>query len=200
MALTVTTGKTFAAGETVTPTKLNLLGVPAIALVAGKFAGRKTASGDGALEEMTPAEARAEMGIATSLLNSNLAASIGITLAGALGGDVIFNAANAPTVQLTAGTWLLIGSVAARTSDVADAMWAQFWNATDAAAFGGGAAVNEDGASLTRQSLHVVGIVTVAANKDIYFKVFRAGASTLDIGMAAPNGPAGFIQAIKLYS
>jgi len=142
------------------------------------------------------ATARANLKVLGLSLASNLAGAINVTLAGALGGDVVFNAVGAPTVDLTAGTWLLAGSVGARTSDVNDTIWAQFWNANDGVAFGGGAAQSV-GAALDRQDLDVVGIITVASNKTIYFKVFRAGASTLDVG-SAPNGPAGFIQALRL--
>jgi hypothetical protein len=43
------------------------------------------------------------------------------------------------------------------------------------------------------------GIITVASGtKVIYFKCFRAGSSTLDIG--AGVGPSGFIQAVQLYA
>lgn len=140
-------------------------------------------------------DARTNLGILGSNLNSNLASSVGITQAGALGGDVIFNSLNAPTVTITAGTWLLIGSVAARTSDTADTLWAQFWNSTDSAAFGGGAAQYTN---LTRGDLGCTGVVTVAGSKVIYFKVFRSGSSTLDVGSSSPSGPSGFIQAIRL--
>lgn len=201
MTLVIATGKTWTPGETATPTKLNLTGVPAITAALGIFVGRKTASGPGPIEELTPAEARAEMGIATSLLNSNLATSIAVTQAGALSGDLVFNAANAPTVTLTPGTWLLLGSVAGRITAGSDDVWAQFYNATDGVAFGGGSSDQcSAGGGSERGTLNVVGVITVpaATNKAIYFKVFRAGATTLDVGSAA--GPSGFMQAIKLYT
>jgi hypothetical protein len=138
------------------------------------------------------------LGILGSNLNSNLAASAGVTqTAGSAGVDLVFNAVNAPTVTLTAGTWLLIGSVAARTNDIVDAISVQFWNNTDSVAFGGGAAQFVE-ADLPRTDLGCVGVTTVAANKVIYFKVFRTAASTLDVGSSTPSGPAGFIQAVRL--
>lgn len=142
------------------------------------------------------ATARSNLGLLGSNLNSNLAASIGITLAGTTGADRVFNAVNAPTVQLTAGTWLVIGSVCARTSDITDHISAVFHNSTDTADFGGGASRESNSGVLLRLSLHAVGVVTVADTKDIHFKVKRVGASTLDLGN--PIAPAGFIQAIRL--
>jgi hypothetical protein len=145
----------------------------------------------------TASGARTNLGVLGSNLNSNLAASIAVTqTAGSAGVDLVFNTANAPTVTLTAGTWLLIGSVAGRTSDIADTINAQFWNDTDSAAFGGGA--SQLIVDFARADLSCVGVITVASNKVIYFKVFRTAASTLDLGSSTPSGPAGFIQAVRL--
>lgn len=152
---------------------------------------------NGGTAATTASAARTNLGILGSNLNSNLAASAGVTqTAGSAGVDLVFDTPNAPTVTLTAGTWLLTGSVAARTNDVADAISAQFWNNTDSVAFGGGAAQFID--NLTRADLGCVGVTTVTANKVIYFKVFRTTASTLDVGSSTPSGPAGFIQAVRL--
>lgn len=131
-----------------------------------------------------------------SSTNSNLSSSSGVTHTGSLGGDLVFNTTNAPTVDLTPGTWLLVGGVAARTNDNTDQVWAQFWNSTDGSAFGGGPAVESNVGALTRKTLPVMGVITVTSTKTIYFKLFRAGSSTLDVGNAA--GPAGFIQALRL--
>jgi hypothetical protein len=193
-------GPSWNSGGTVTATAFS---GPLTGDVTGNVNGTSTnvtgtvAIANGGTAATTASAARTSLGILGSNLNSNLSASAGVTQAGSSGSDLVFNTSNAPTVTLTAGTWLLIGSVAARTSDVADAISAQFWNNTDSVAFGGGAAqfVETD---LPRTDLGCVGVTTVTASKVIYFKVFRTSASTLDVGSSTPSGPSGFIQAIRL--
>lgn len=191
MPLSFSTGKTFSNGETVTPSKIN------------QAVNQQTYTGElevakGGTGASTASGARTNLNIFGSNLNSTLASAINVTQAGSLGGDLVFTATNAPTVSLTTGTWLVIGSVVARTSDNTDAVWAQFYNNTDGTAFGGSGAVDSNISALLRKPISVVGLITVASGtKVIYFKVFRAGSSTLDVGSAI--GPAGFIQAVKLY-
>ncbi len=211
MAITITEGFTWASGNTVTPTRLNTaIRSIAISLATDKLLGRVTA-GTGAVEEVTctdQAQAllddtdaetmRTTLGLLGSNLESNLANSIGVTQAGSAGADQVFNTPNAPTVDLTVGTWLVLGSLAIRTSDVSDHVWAQFYNSTDATAFGGSAGIDShttDG--LYRRNLSVVGFIVVASGtKTIYFKGFRAGSGSLDLGNG--TGPAGKIIAIRL--
>ncbi len=193
-------GPSWNSGGTVTATAFS---GPLTGDVTGNVNGTSTnvtgtvAIANGGTAATTASAARTSLGILGSNLNSNLSASAGVTQTGSSGSDLVFDTSNAPTVTLTSGTWLLIGSVAARTSDVADAISAQFWNNTDSAAFGGGAAqfVETD---LPRTDLGCVGVTTVTASKVIYFKVFRTNASTLDVGSSTPSGPSGFIQAIRL--
>jgi len=142
-----------------------------------------------------------ELKVATNgagdVLSSNLANSIGITDAGSgTGVAKLFDGVNAPTVSLTEGTWSLTGGVTARTSDGNDTIWAQFFDNTDSVAFGGGPAVNQP---QVRSSLPVTGTITVPTGEThvIYFKVFVT-TWTLDVGCASPNGPAGFISAVRI--
>lgn len=140
------------------------------------------------------ATARTNLGVFTSAINSDYAASLGINQAGAMNADLVFNTPGAPTVSLTAGTWLVVGAVTARTSDFDDEVWAQFYNNDDATVFGGGAT---RASSFQRDPISVSAIVTLSGTKTIYFKVFRTANVTLDVGSAA--GPAGYISAQRLY-
>jgi hypothetical protein len=192
------TGSTLASG--VTASSLTSLGtITSINVTGGSIVGiTDLAIADGGTGASTKAGALTALGLLQSNLNSNLSTASAVTQSGTLGADKVFDTPNAPTVSLTAGTWLVTGSVGCRTSDNSDNVWAQFYNNTDAAAFGGGCSIDSnvtDG--LYRRSLSVSGIITVASGtKVIYFKCFRAGSSTLDIGAAV--GPSGFIQAVQL--
>jgi hypothetical protein len=194
------TGSTLASG--VTASSLTSLGtITSINVTGGSIVGiTDLAIADGGTGASTKAGALTALGLLQSNLNSNLSTASAVTQSGTLGADKVFDTPNAPTVSLTAGTWLVTGSVGCRTSDNSDNVWAQFYNNTDAAAFGGGCSIDSnvtDG--LYRRSLSVSGIITVASGtKVIYFKCFRAGSSTLDIG--AGTGPSGFIQAVQLYA
>jgi hypothetical protein len=194
------TGSTLASG--VTASSLTSLGtITSINVTGGSIVGiTDLAIADGGTGASTKAGALTALGLLQSNLNSNLSTASAVTQSGTLGADKVFDTPNAPTVSLTAGTWLVTGSVGCRTSDNSDNVWAQFYNNTDAAAFGGGCSIDSnvtDG--LYRRSLSVSGIITVASGtKVIYFKCFRAGSSTLDIG--AGVGPSGFIQAVQLYA
>jgi hypothetical protein len=194
------TGSTLASG--VTASSLTSLGtITSINVTGGSIVGiTDLAIADGGTGASTKAGALTALGLLQSNLNSNLSTASAVTQSGTLGADKVFDTPNAPTVSLTAGTWLVTGSVGCRTSDNSDNVWAQFYNNTDAAAFGGGCSIDSnvtDG--LYRRSLSVSGIITVASGtKVIYFKCFRAGSSTLDIGAGA--GPSGFIQAVQLYA
>ena len=193
-------GATLASG--VTASSLTSLGtITSINVTGGSIVGiTDLAIADGGTGASTKAGALTALGLLQSNLNSNLSTASAVTQSGTLGADKVFDTPNAPTVSLTAGTWLVTGSVGCRTSDNSDNVWAQFYNNTDAAAFGGGCSIDSnvtDG--LYRRSLSVSGIITVASGtKVIYFKCFRAGSSTLDIG--AGVGPSGFIQAVQLYA
>lgn len=132
--------------------------------------------------------------VSLTVVNSDLEASRGITQAGSLSGDVVFSATGAPSVYLDAGKWFLTGNITVRTSDSQDEIYAQFYDVDDAAAFGGSSVVAS--AITGRSSLAVSGAITLAVGHTIRFKVFRVGASILDVG--AGNGPSGWIQAIRI--
>ena len=201
-ALTNETGSGAAVFATSPTLVTPVLGTPASG-VATNITGLPLSSGvtgtlpvaNGGTAATTASGARTALGILGSNLNSDLASSVGVTQSGSLGADVVFNTTNAPTISITAGTWLVIGNVAARTSDTADTIWAQFRNSTDSSDFGGSAAQYQN---LTREDLSLAGVITVTGTKTIYMKVFRSGSTTLDVGSSTPSGPSGFIQAVRL--
>jgi hypothetical protein len=131
----------------------------------------------------------------SAIIESNLTLSVNVTKPGATAGAaVVFDSANAPSVTLTEGTWILNGGVTARTSDTADKIWAQFYNVTAAAPFGGGPVSYNN---LQREGLIVNGSLTVAAGttRVVCFKVF-VDTHTLDVGAAL--GPSGYIIAHRI--
>ena len=119
---------------------------------------------------------------------------LSVTQGGSPGANVIFTAANCPSVVLPIGVWQVSGSVTARTSDSTDTIWAQFYDGSSA--FGGGACKQE--ASIgERFELPVSGRIAVTSGtKTINFKVFRAASTSLDVG--SPAGPSGYLAAVRI--
>lgn len=138
--------------------------------------------------------ARTALGIFASVLSDTKAAT---THTGVAGADLVYTAG--PQLTLTAGTWLVIGGCPARTNDAGDSIWLRFRNATDGTDFGAGAAVDTGPDLAIRHPLLCTGVVTVAANKLIYLKAFRVGATTLDLGTANAGANAGHLLALRLY-
>ncbi len=149
---------------------------------------------DGGTGSSTASGARSNLGLFPTTTNSDYAGSFAINQAGSMNADLVFNTTGAPTVSLAAGTWLITGSVTARTSDFDDEVWAQFYNNEEATAFGGSSVKDS---SFHRGPLFVTAIVTLAGTRTIYFKVFRTANVTLDVGSA--GGPAGYISAQRLF-
>lgn len=131
----------------------------------------------------------------SSTLNSDLALSSGVYKESASANELVFDSANAPSVTLTTGTWLLSGtcSVQAYVDNVP--LWLRFWNNTDSAAFGGGATGLPH---TTITSMSANGVYTVASgSKVIYFKLYSSGSpAALRVGNTASY--AGYIQAVRI--
>lgn len=205
MAITTTTGHTFLSGDTVTAANMNAqVNSMTISLATAKLMARTTA-GTGAVEEAdfsalaqtllaqtTAGAMRSTIGVLGTVLTDT---KIAQTQAGALGANQVFTAG--PTVNITVGTWLVLGAMTCRTSDFADTIWMRFNNSTDGTDFGYGSCVEEGGLT-NRFTLYASGVVTVAGTKTIYTKGFRSGSSSLDLGSAGTNSPAGTILAIQL--
>jgi hypothetical protein len=119
---------------------------------------------------------------------------LSVTQGGSPGANVIFTAANCPSVVLPIGVWQVNGSVTARTSDSIDTIWAQFYDGSSA--FGGGACKQEATVG-ERFELPVSGRIAVTSGtKTINFKVFRAASTSLDVG--SPAGPSGYLAAVRI--
>lgn len=126
--------------------------------------------------------------------------------------QVRFDTAGAPSVTLNAGSWLVFGTVGVRcyaNSGSVD-FSARFYNATDAAEFGGSAGGrvssssgtgSEDGYTLT-----VIGAITITSgNKTIIFQgdfahSYYPGTGSVSMGAKAAGLPSGHIVAIRISS
>lgn len=156
----------------------------------------------GALRANTPALLTDDRTVATTeWVNDTLAQSYveshvtGVSQAGgSSAGFAIFDDVAAPRVTLTAGTWLLSGSVA-WSANGGSYLWAVFHDETNAVDFGGGACAAYDGNAVS--PLKVDGIITVPSGTvDVVFKVLVNNASTVTAGNA--TYPAGSITALRI--
>jgi hypothetical protein len=118
--------------------------------------------------------------------------------AGGTGLDLVYTAG--PSITLKPGTWMLFGECPGRTTDAGDDVWLKFRNSTDGADFGMGQSVETGPDLAIRHALACWAIVTVTADKLVYLKGFRRGATTLDLGNAGAGAPAGSIMALRLHS
>src|SRR3954468_699630 len=91
MSLTIVSGYTVSSGEVWTPTKHNLSTTIAIQQATATLTGRTTA-GTGTIEELTPAQARAILGLATT--DAPTLAALALTGVLTAGGAVISTGAN----------------------------------------------------------------------------------------------------------
>lgn len=162
---------------------------------ADKYLGFDSAGDAEMKEATTPSDWEPDVLIVESDLN----ASKGVTQAPASPGDsLIFNGTGAPYVDLTAGTWVLHGGVVIRTSDVADSVWARFYNNDEGIGFGGGASVYSE---LKRLNVDVHGSIVIGAGATnrIYFQGFTI-TNQLEMGAAGPDGPSGYIHAQRIHT
>ena len=112
------------------------------------------------------------------------------------GTAMVFNTAGAPTVTLTAGKWLVVGTVASRMSDVAGAAGFRFSDSAAANFFGAGCA---PALSTTRGQVTVQGYKDVTSGTfDVFFHAIPVAGSTINLGEATGISYAGTITAIKL--
>jgi hypothetical protein len=215
MSITVASGYTHLSGGLVTPARLNtaITGLT-ISAAASKLLGTTvagaiseidyTAAGLAMLQAADLAAQKTLLGIGPgSAVESDVTAALGISksssIAGGSSGSVVFDSANAPSVALTAGTWVLTGAVT-MTMGTANYMRGAFYNLTDSAEFGG-----SPGVSMSTAPIPVSGKITVASGtKTIvfkgYFKNISGGALNGVMGQTESTMPAGYIVAQKLSS
>lgn len=110
---------------------------------------------------------------------------------------VVFNAVGAPTLQLTEGKWLVIGTVSLRMNNVSGPCGLRFSDNAGANHFGAGSAPE---LGLTRGQATVMGYkhVTAGLTFDLFFHGVPAAPCTLDFGEATGIAYAGAITAVKL--
>lgn len=160
-----------------------------------------TAVGRSLLAAATQAAGQSALGLGAMAANSLsvlTSTASNVTLTGTAGAARVFNALGAPQLNLTAGKWLVIGTLPVRTTDVVDEVKLEFSDNGGANAFGAGATVTTNTAE--RRPITVVGVKTVAAGTFSVFMKATPGAAggTLDMGSADPAVFAGTLLAIRL--
>lgn len=221
MALTIAPGYTQLSGGLVTPSRMNtaITGI-VISMAATKLLGTTgagaageigyTAAGLAMLQAADVAAQQTLLGIGVGAkVESDIALAKGIQkatgVASGTSAAISFDTANAPSVALTAGTWLVSGTVAISTSYTTPS-YACFYNSTDAVEFGSSGAILGSGASPAFVAVvPVFGVITVAAGtKTIIFrghtKNTNANPGAFTYGTADVDTPAGYIVATKLFS
>jgi hypothetical protein len=142
----------------------------------------------------TVGAARTALGIASAYRESIVT---GVNQTGdGTGTGMVFNAVGAPTVNLTAGKWLVVGTVAARMSDVGGACGFRFSDNAAANFFGAGCAPS---LTTSRTQVTVQGYKDVTSGSfDVFFYGIPIAGSTINLGEATGISYAGVITAVKL--
>lgn len=193
MSLTLTPGYSFSNGEKVTPTKSNL------AITGAGYTGSLEVA-KGGTGATTAAAARTSLGLGAMATNTlsvleDTATNVNQTGEGT-GTALVFNTDGAPTVTLTAGKWLVIGTVAARMSDTGGAASIRFSNSAGSTIFGGGAAPE---LATVRSPVSVFGYKDVPSGTfDVYFYGLPETGSTINLGETTGAAYAGTLTAVRL--
>ena len=112
------------------------------------------------------------------------------------GAALIFNTPGAPTVNLTVGKWLVMGTCTSRVSDVACEAKLEFCDNGGTNVFGFG---SSGLLPTSRDNVAVMGYKVVASGTfDVYFKGTPEAGSTINLGSASTVAHAGGIIAFKL--
>lgn len=203
MSITISPGYTWVSGNTVTPTRLNnaLAGIT-VSLAADSLLGRAagaggwqeiacTTAGRALIDDVDAAAQRNTLGLFGSSLESTVTGGL---QASTVGNDLLYT--TGPSVNLTAGTWIVWGSACMRTNDAAGEFWLGFRDTTASADFGQGAGMKNVGLGEIHH-LSCFAVYTVAGATTIQLKAFRNGAITLELGNTAGIG--GALRAVKLF-
>lgn len=149
---------------------------------------------NGGTAASTKSAARTSLGVASAYVES-IVTNVNQTGA-STGTAMVFNTPGAPTVTLTAGKWLVVGTVAARMSDVAGAAGFRFGDNFGSNLFGAGCAPE---LSTTRGQVTVQGYKDVTSGTfSVFFYAIPVAGSTINLGETTGVSYAGTITAIKL--
>ena len=149
---------------------------------------------NGGTAASTKSAARTSLGVASAYVESIVTNQNQTGVA--TGTAMVFNTPGAPTVTLTAGKWLVVGTVAARMSDVAGAAGFRFSDNFGSNFFGAGCA---PALSTTRGQVTVQGYKDVTSGTfDVFFYAVPQAGSTINLGETTGISYAGTITAIKL--
>ena len=153
-----------------------------------------TNGGTGASDAGT---ARTNLGLGTMATNSlsvlENTGGVGTNQTGSGTSALVFNTTNAPTITLTAGQWLVAGTVFVRTTTTSDAVLLEFSDTSGTNNFGKGMQVT--GTVVTQVAVN--GYVDVPTTLTIYFKGTPV-ADTINLGGGSGSVPCGHIIAYKL--
>ena len=145
-------------------------------------------------DTISTGDAKVDAGLFGNFIESSNTGSI---VAGTTGADLIYDFSSACSLTLSVGTWLLMGSLTARTNDVDDEIFAGFRDVTNNVDFGKGSSVKTAGLD-TLFPLPAFGyLVVVSGTPVIRLKAFRYLSSTLELGTV--NGISGAMRGIKLF-
>ena len=112
------------------------------------------------------------------------------------GAALVFNTAGAPTVSLTVGKWLVMGTCTSRVNDVACEAKLEFCDVAGANVFGFG---SSGLLPTSRDNVAVMGYKVVSSGTfAVYFKGTPEAGSTINLGSASTVAHAGGIIAFKL--
>lgn len=161
MTLVIARGQAASAGETWTPTKQNNSTVPTISVDTQTIVGRNTA-GTGSIEELTPAQARAILGLATT---------DSPTFAGATFTGTVSHTGNSPSLYLGNQASSGAGAVIRMAPSNSQTNWLIGANQITSGVFevipstaGGGTTFSTPMLSLTTGGLTIAGTVTSTGN------------------------------------
>jgi hypothetical protein len=112
------------------------------------------------------------------------------------GATLIFNTPGAPTVNLTVGKWLVMGTCTSRVNDVACEAKLEFCDNSGNNVFGFG---SSGLLPTSRDNVAVMGYKVVTSGTfDVFFKGTPEAGSTINLGSASTVAHAGGIIAFKL--
>lgn len=118
--------------------------------------------------------------------------------------SVLFDTANAPSITLTAGTWIVAGACGYNAQEMS-LNWFSFHNVTDAADFGASGAMGNTSGTSDVRPIPVFGTVTIASgSKVIKFRAHvrnpNGTAKNIILGTSDSDTPSGYLFAAKLFA